>query len=214
MAAGDRTDSIVSQAQYHLASVEQGKLSGLLKNLPPTFFYDKLQQAQTRVAAEFLCIEKKSTTITMTSGVVTEPTGFFRMKQFVLSSTDYCQPVEISVQDYDSLTRAYFTAGQAPQFFFRWAGSMTFYPVPTDATYTMYYYGIPTTTVSTIIDPETPAYFDECLLWYVLKEAADVIGRADLASQYHGKYERSREDIMGMWRRTKTESTAIMFRDI
>lgn len=205
MAAGDRTDSIVSQAQFHLASAEQGKLSALVNALPPSFFYDKLNQAQTRLASELLCIEKTTTTLATVSGVAAEPSGFYRAHLLVAPSGEWLQLSEVTVSDYDLLTRNVIgTAEQTPLYYKRWAGSITFWPTPADGNHTMHYYGIPTTTPSTSVDPETPPYMDEMLLWMILKEAAVVMGGLELAAFYERKYANEFSDVMKQWRRTKT----------
>lgn len=210
MAAGDRTDLIVSQAQLHLASADQGKLAALVEALPPAFFYDKLKQAETKLAVELLCIEKTTTTLATVSGVASEPSGFYRAHLLEAPSGEWLQLNEVTVGDFDLLTRNVIgTAEQTPLYYKRWAGSITLWPTPSDGNHTMHYYGIPTTTPSTTVDPETPSYMDEMLLWMMLKEAAVVVGNNELAVFYERKYANELSDTMKAWRRTKTVSYGI-----
>jgi len=210
----DRTGALVSQIQFHLATFDQGRLEQVLKLLPEAIIYDKLQRGQEHLAQDLLCIEKKKTDLSVSSGAATEPTGFYRMKQLVLPSTQYCQPIEIDVQDHDRLTRNYFTAGQKPQFYFRWNGTITLYPTPSDGTYTMYYYGVPTTQVSQSQNPETPQILDEALLYFGIKECAPVAGRLDLVPAYEQKYVVEKERAERAWGRTKTLDTSIVYHDV
>jgi len=210
----DRTGLLISQVQVTLATFDQKKLSEILKLVPEKFIYDKLQRAQEHLAQEFLCIEKSDATLTMTSGVITEPTGFYRIKQIVLPSGQYVQPVEVDIEVYDQLTRTYFTAGQEPTFYKRWGGSITFFPTPSDGTYTMHYYGVPTTQIAQSQNPETPQILDEALFYFAMKECAPAVGRLDLVPLYEGKYMAEKSRSLGSWQRAKTINYAVEYQDI
>lgn len=205
-----RSAKIVSQTQFHLATFDQTKLSEVVKKIPVDLIYAKLQQGQVQAAADLLCVEKSTTTLATTSGVATEPTGFYRAKQIQLATGLTLQLVELSVEDYDLLIRNLLgSTEQTPQYFKRWGGSMTFYPAPADGNHTMFYYGTPTTTASSTVSPETPEYLDDLLLFYVIKEMAPVAGRLDLIPVYEQKFQAEMNDAMRRFRRTKTQALMI-----
>ena len=211
--ATDRITKLRSQIQLYLGTMNGNGLSNVMENLPSQIVYDVIQRGQTVLAEEFLCIEK-STTVTFTSSVGSEPSGFYRLKQLVLGSGESLQPVEIDVQEYDQLTRSIYAAGIRPFTYFRWNGSITIYPSITDGSYTIYYYGTPTTTVAVAVNPETPAYMDEALLYFALKELSQIAERPDLVMLYEGKWEVERERVRGSWMRSKSIRNVIHYHDL
>lgn len=200
----NRTGKILSKVHYILATYDQGKLTDLLNNLPIQFVLDVLQNGQTRLAADLLCIEK-SGTLTTVSGVASEPTGFYRAKLVKLPTGQWLQLNEVSVPDFDLLERNVIgTAEQTPLYYKRWAGSITLWPTPADTSYTFYYYGVPSTTVSSSVEPETPTYMDDALCFWTVKELSAVVNRMDLMGAYEAKFTAETERAMRMWRGTKT----------
>ena len=209
-----RSGALYGKVQFILGTMEQGSLKKVINLLPPALIYEMLDKGQHRLATELLCLEKTTASLTVTSGVATEPTGFYRIKQIVLDSSESYQPVEVSVQDFDILYRSLLTSAQTPLYYKRWAGSITFFPTPSDDTYTMHYYGRPTTSIAVATEPEVPAYMDDCILYYAVKELAPIAGRLDLLAPYTGLYNQEMDRCMRMWRRTKTEAGSIQYHDV
>lgn len=198
-----RSGKLLSKVQWYLAGMDQGKLADVLKLLPEQFIFDELNRAQSMLAEDLLCIET-SASVTFTSGVGAEPTGFYRMKQLKLSTSQLLQPIEVSGEQYDDIIRTYTSGGQTPTWYWRWGGNITLFPVPATGSYTVYYYGVPTTTIAQATEPQIPAYMDEAMLFYAVKELAVVAGRNDLVPLCEGKYARELDRIKLAWRRTKT----------
>jgi hypothetical protein len=209
-----RSGALFGKVQFILGTADQSNLKRIINTVPPALIYEFLDKGQHRLATELLCIEKTTAALTVTSGVASEPTGFFRVKQIVLATSENYQPVEVSVQDYDMLTRSFLTSAQTPLYYKRWAGSITFFPTPSDGTYTMHYYGRPTTAIAQAVEPEVPAYMDDCLLYYAVKELAPVANRPDLIPTYNAYYAQEMERVMRSWRRTKTEAGVINYHDV
>lgn len=203
MPTGDRSKTILTRVQAAVAGLDQGSLSLLQKTVTPTQIFDLAQEAQRRLATELLCLEKDAT-VTFTSGVGAEPTGFYRLKQIQLPTTQTWQPTEVSAEQYDDLLRGYFSGGQTPAWFWRWNGSIRLFPVPATGDYTVYYYGIPTTTISVSVDPETPSYMDDALMFYAIRELAVAAGKNDLVGFYGKMFESERDRLQGMWRKSKS----------
>ena len=204
-----RTDKLFSQCQLTLATVGETKLKDVINYLPEAVIYDKLDEAQHQIASDLLCIEK-SGTLTMSSGSASEPSGFYRLKQIVLPTSQTVQPIEVTASEYDDIIRKYTTnTGQSPIFYWRWAGSIKTYPNLSDGSYTVYYFGVPTTTIAYGTEPETPTYMDRALLFWAVKECAMMVGRADLATMYDERYDRERSSCLKRWRGTKTPQLVI-----
>jgi hypothetical protein len=183
--------------------MNQSELNGVATLIPQLAIFDVAQEGQKRLAADFLCIEK-SASVTFTSGSGAEPTGFYRLKQIKLPTTQVWQPTEVTGEQYDDLLRGYFSGGQTPSWYWRWGGNILLYPVPSTGSYTVYYYGLPTTTISTSVDPETPSYMDEALIFWTVKELADGAGKKDMIGLYEGKYRAELERLRDVYRRSKT----------
>jgi hypothetical protein len=207
MATGDRTDKITDRVQL-LLGLKDFKLADV--NV-----YGQIDDAQRRLCEELLCLEKSTAALAFTSGAASEPSGFYKIKQLVLSSTAVYQPTEVSVEDYDAITRQSPTTGfQTGEFYKRWGGTITTYPALSNGNYTMYYYGIPTTNVTTSVDPETPAILDKCIEYLVATELAPYVGKQDLIAGFGIAYSQELERVRHSWSRTKPSGYNVVYHDV
>ena len=185
--------------------------------------YDSLNDVQTQVAQRLLCIEK-SGTLTVTSGVASVPTGFFRLKRIVMPDGTAIFPQEIDVQEYDTFEHLLFTnIANTVQYYKIWNSQITFFPTPANTTYTVFYYGIPTTTIvgtptsASEVEPELPSYMDECLRYGAL---SDLLAQSNddkslaKASYYKQQYDEELSRLEKTWRKTKTVSNQIYYSDV
>jgi hypothetical protein len=207
MADGDRTKKIRDRIQL-LLGIDDYRLANV--NV-----YGQIDDAQRFLCEETLCREKKTTSLAFTSGAASEPSGFYKIKQIVLSSTANYQPTEISVPEYDAISRLSPTVGmQAGEYYFRWGGTITTYPAVSDGNYTMYYYGIPTTNVAAGTDPETPAIFDRTLEYLAARDLAPVVGRLDLVSNLSRLFAEELDRAKHSFARTKISGYQIQYHDV
>ena len=211
MAAGDRTKKIVGRVWAIIA--DGGP------NIPApvdreSLIHGAINDFQRRIAEEALCVET-SANLTVSSGTTSEPSGFFRFKLIALPSGQTLQVEELDLTEYDYITRYSPTSfPQSPIYFKRWAGTLTFYPTPSNATYTGYYWKIPSTDVSTSVDPETPAIFDKAIEYGVLSDIAALVRKPDLIKIYHPLFLEELERVKSSWRRTKRGSYDIYYHDL
>jgi len=211
MATGDRTKQILGKVEFALAGLNSDGLSGLLQRVPESLFLDTMGDIAYRLCEDTLCLEKSTASLTVASSTVAEPSGFYRGKLIVMPSGYSFQLKELSINDFDLLGRPLSAvAGQTPLYYKRFAGSLTFYPTITSATYTMYYYGVPTTTPSGAVDPETPQFMDKCIEYGTIAELAAMIGNTNLYTIYLDKYERERQRAMQSHRRRHTVNYTIV----
>ena len=125
------------------------------------------------------------------------------------------QVEEVSIEEYDYITRSItFPAPQKPLYFKRWNGTFTFYPTPSDNSYTLFFWKIPTTNMSSSVDPETPAVFDPVLEYMSVSKLAPFVGKFDLVPIYDGLYRREMDHAVESRRRTKRSSHSIYYHDL
>lgn len=204
-----RTGRLFSQVQVILGSVDPANLKRVFNILPAQLIYDKLDEGQVRLASDLLCLEK-SATLTVTSGTTTEPTGFYRAKLLKLPTGQWLQLEEVDIDNFDLLERNVIgTAEQTPLYFKRWNGTITFWPSPGSASYTLYYYGIPTTSIEQAVEPEVPAYMDQAILYWAVKELAPIANRTDLIVPYSTMWEQENFKLISRKTRTKTAAVQI-----
>jgi hypothetical protein len=213
MAAGDRTDGIFGRVQLTLGTLDWKKLALIVKNIPNQLIYDLIDQAQQRIAEDTLCIEKSTTTLAVSSGVASEPTGFFRIKLLLAPSGKTCQLQEVDPVEWDFWNRATSVTAQTPSIYKRYGGSITFWPTPDDGNYSLLYFGTPTTNVTTAIDPETPVLFDKAIEYAVVRDGAAIVGRVDLVPIYATLYQQELARIKERYRAKFTDSTEITYHE-
>ena len=205
--AGERTKKMLDRIQMLLGLTDQVKI-------PPTTILGFMDDAQSEIAETTLSVES-SASLTVAASATTEPTGFYRMKLIALASGTLIQPEEISVNDYDAMTRYTFSPpASVGMYFKRWNGTITFYPTLSAGTYTCYFYKTPSTNCSTSVDPETPARFDPSVEYYSIYHLAPFVGKLDLVSLYKGLYDASLKDAIQSQRRTKPGIYQIAFHDV
>lgn len=196
-----RTPRIASQVQFHLAGMDKAELEKVTKLLPLTVIHDQIQRAQTILAEETLCLESTGT-LTVSSNSATQPTDFYRLKLIRMPSLQWYQAQEIDVGEWDQISRLIkFAVGT--QWYYRWNGTIKFYYNLADGSYDVYYYALPSTTVSTSVDPVVPAYMDNALTLFAVKELLPIAGKADRAGFYEAKYREEMERVMRSYRRSK-----------
>lgn len=194
----------------------------LRKEIAPSKIFAVATEVSKTIAEEFTCIESSvslpivantaSYDLTTISG---STTGFFRLKLIAPPTTSNTKFTEFDSDSFDNLERYSSTTIQAyDQYFKIWDDTIKFYPTPTSsATYTIYYYKIPTTTISTSVSPETPQQFDNAIILGTLEEllASDF---GDLSDKYSMKYMQSKSECFLNWRNTKTTSHNVVYRDV
>jgi hypothetical protein len=191
-------------------------LLGVTSNdkIPLTTIYGYMDDAQSEIAETALCIES-SDSMTVTGNVATEPTGFYRMKLIELGTGTLIQPAEVSVTDYDLMTKVTFASTILRGMFFkRWGGSLKFYPTLDNGTYTCYFYKSPSTNVSAICSPETPARYDPAIEAYAVYHLAPFVGKEALVPLYKSVYESQLKDAITSQRRTKPGHYSIQYHDV
>ena len=200
--------------QYTIGSASEVKLKDVQDYLPRQLIYDKLDEAQVALATDLLCVEK-SATLTVSSSSANVPSGFFRAKFIVLPSGQVQELVEVSIDEFDHLDRSLLQiAYQTPLFFKKWNGVLTFFPDVSSASYTFYYYGIPTTSIANGTEPETTEYLDRCLIFWAVKELAPIVNRPDLVPTYEQRYASEKSIALRRWQRTKSNTSRIVYHDV
>lgn len=179
--------------------------------------YDSLNDIQEQICQRLFCLEKTGT-LTVTSGSATVPTGFFRLKRIVMPDGTAIFPQEIDVQEYDTFDHLLFTnIANTVQYYKIWNSTITFFPTPVNTTYTVYYYGLPTTDIATAVEPEIPSYMDDALRLGACADCLAQIG--DDASLKKSMYWKEQFDdemyrLERTWRATKTTSNQIYYSDV
>jgi len=216
----NRIGRITDQTTLILAGFLGRKIDKVMDVIPSALVYDTIQRGQEYLAEETLCLEK-SASLTFSSGSVAEPTGFYRMNFIVLSSTVSLQPIEIDVEEKDRLSRTLTAlessngvANPGDSYFYRYGGSIYTWPALTDGSYTTYYWGRPTTTVSTSVLPETPAYMDTALIYWAVKEIAPMVRQGQLQKIYMEKFMREFARIQAVTSRTITVDRTMTVSDL
>jgi hypothetical protein len=185
---GNRSKSIFSQIQLILAGGIKN-LKEVLLQIPEDLIYDLIGDSAMNIAQDTLCLEKLLT-VNVTDSEIQEPDGFFRPKLIQISSNLSMQLVELDVEDFDALSRYTFAGtAQTPLYFKRWNGVITLNPTVASGDYPIYYWAIPTTEPSRTVDPETPIYMDNAIVYKCVAELAPIIGKMDLVNLYTKKYE-------------------------
>lgn len=180
-------------------------------------------EVSRQLAEEFMCVETSfslsvvantaSYDLTTNGG---SATGFFRMKLIAAPLTSNARFVEMGVDDFDVQERYSNTSSAAAydQYYKIWNNTLKFYPTPTSsATYTIYHYKTPTTTISTSVTPETPAQFDDAIVFGTLEELLSVY-LSDASDKFSLKYYSAKSEAFLRWRDTKTTSYNIVYSDI
>lgn len=179
--------------------------------------YDSLNDIQDQICQRLLCLEK-SGTLTVASGVATVPTGFFRLKRIVMPDGTAIFPQEVDVEQFDTMQHLLFTNyANTVQYYKIWNSQITFFPTPTNTTYTVYYYGLPTTDIATAVEPEVPSYMDDCLRFGTTADMLVQIGDEKAlakASYWKQLFDEEMKRLMEVWRRTKTVSNQIYYQDV
>ena len=179
--------------------------------------YDSLNDVQDQLCQRLLCLEK-SGTLTVTSGVASVPTGFFRLKRIVMPDGTAIFPQEVDVQQFDTMQHLLFTNyANTVQYYKIWNDQITFFPTPTNTTYTVYYYGLPTTEIAIAVEPEVPSYMDDCLRFGCTADMLAQIGDEKAlakANYWKNLYDEEMKRLMEVWRRTKTVSNQIYYQDV
>lgn len=207
---GDRSKNILGKTLLTLTG-NIDKSSKATFKIPESAIYDIIGDYATKIAQELYCLETSSV-LTVTSSATSEPTGFLKLKQIVLGTDLYIQPVELDVSDYDILTRnSYVDPVQTPLYYKRWAGTITFFPAVASDSYTTYWYTLPTTVPSSTVDPETPAQYDKAIEYGVISEVAIMAGRNDIADRYNERYLRELDTIAINRSRTDTVPLEILY---
>lgn len=203
MAAGDRTKKIFERVRL-FTGIEN------IDKIPDSLIYFTIDDFQKKLAEETLSIES-SANLSIISGVVAEPVGFYRLKFIQIAGTAIkLIPKEITLEEYDLLNRYYLgLAGSLTQYFFkRWGGTLTFYPSPGTVGWTGYYYKLPSTNVSISIDPETPARYDKVLEYGTIADLSPLAGREP--TYYLARFEKELDDAKASQARTKTRPLEII----
>jgi len=216
----NRSGRITDQVTLILAGFLGRRIDKMLDVVPSALVYDTIQRGQEYLAEETLCIEK-SASLAFTDGSVAEPTGFYRMNFIQLSATVAIQPIEIDVEEKDRLSRVLTAlessngvANPADNYFYRYGGTIYTWPALADGSYTTYYWGRPSTTVSTSVVPETPDYMDTALIYWAVKELAPVVRQGKLAGDYMLKFERELSRVATVRSRSLTVDHATLVHDL
>lgn len=216
----NRTSRITDQATIILSGYGGKGLRRVMDAIPAELTYRVLQRGQEYLAEETLCIEK-SATLTLSGGSATEPSGFFRMNFIALPSTMPYQMTEIDIREKERLARVLNvdnpvtgSIAEKYKFFYRYGGTIYTWPALTDGSYTMYYWGTPTTTVDQDTNPETPARMDRALVYWLVREMADMLRDSALAEQYDGLFREQLEGSANTQADTKTEDLSVITHDI
>jgi len=161
---------------------------------------------------------EKSGTLTVASGSASVPTGFFRLKRIVMPDGTAIFPQEIDVQQFDTMQHLLFTnLANTVQYYKIWNGTITFLPTPANGSYTFYYYGLPTTDIATAVEPEIPAYMDDCLRLGALADVMMQINSKEAiakAGLYKRLYDEEYDRLLRTWRATKTTSNTVVYQDV
>lgn len=205
MAAGDRTTGILGRVRLR---------TGLdTKKYPDSLIYSTIGLAAQELAERILCLEQSGTITIDANGDASTPAGFYRLKQIVMPTNVRFQPTELDPQRFDLVKRQLFSAATTyVQWYKIWGNGATisFYPVPAIATWTILYYGLPTTTPSASVDPETPARMDRMIEYYVCSDILPI----DQSVPFRALYNQELEREFLSQRRTKTVNNQISYIDI
>lgn len=188
------------------------------ERVPKTLIFDSINDTQKQIAQRLLCLEGSGNITTDANGAASLPSGFFRLKRLVLSDNNQIFPKEVDVENYDILQHLLFSnISTTIQYYKIWDGSITLFPNPGINTYTMFFYALPTTTISASVDPEVPDYMDDCLRFGALsdlwnyKEGEEAI----LLAQYWKRlFDEEMDRLEQMWRKTKTVFNTIQYHDV
>jgi len=210
MAAGDRSKKIKDRIKL---------ITGISNTeMPDSMIYSIADTIVERIAEETLSIQRNDT-LAITSGVASEPTGLFRIKIVVMPSSTYLQPIEVDAITFDEYSRVSpVSSSFIPKIYKRWIDTsgikkLTFFPSET-ATYSILYYAIPTTNISSSIDPETPTKYDNLIYYGVLSELLPIKGKLDIATYDRGLFINELETSKNLQRKEKSTTNLISFYDI
>jgi len=210
-----RIAHITDQAVMVLSKFSYRPVNLTLDVIPADLTYATTQRGQEYLAEETLCIDK-SATLTFSSGVASEPAGFFRMNYITLDSSIIRGAIEIDITEKDRLSKTLsnndseeIDANPRQNYFYRYGGSIYTWPALDDGSYEVHYWGRPTTTVDENTNPETPPYMDTALIYWTVKELAPVVRQPELGGQYEEMFEVELAEIMSKQSRTITHDMTI-----
>lgn len=187
------------------------------KESPNKLIYSVMTSIERKLAEETLCLES-SDTIAVSSGTATydEPSNFYRLKLISLPSGQTFTPEEIDKVALDNLQRNSWTVtAQRPYYFNRWEGQITFYPSPNaSATYTVYYFRVPSYELGESVDPETPSYMDTALEYGTLADLLPLTGKFKEGDYFRGKFELELQRAISSRRRTQKGIYSISYHDV
>ncbi len=207
----------LSRSQSLIARIKTiGETGGLkFDNMHVTndHIYRLADMIQQRLAEDYLCIES-SFSLSVVANTSTydlttnggSATGFFRMKILSPPVGTTVLPVEIDLPFAEEITRsALSTTGFQVLYYRIWNGQLKIIPTPTSsATWTVWYYKTPTTEISSSTAPETPAVFDNSIVYGVLSELSPIMT---------GKYEIEAKRALNGWRAKHSTDIQIQYQD-
>jgi hypothetical protein len=172
--------------------------------------YKVATDVSRRIAEETLSIETSDTlSITASETDYDEPSGFYRLKALHTPGSTLFGTQEVDRSELDTIEQNTPNLGGGTICFARWGGQMRFYPQPSAGTYTLYYYGLPTSTMSSSSEPETPSYQDDLIFYGLMCEILPLVGKFDMVQYYESKYGQEFQRCLNSHRRTKTTSLEI-----
>jgi hypothetical protein len=144
------------------------------------------------------------------SSISNTTTGFYRIN-FIELTTGYTQ--DLKQVNRGMLKWLKLNGGDpktVPTHFSVYDNSVEFWGTPDKAgTYTVHYYKVPTTTISALVNPETPERFDPIIKYGTICELAPMIGKYDLATYYENKLKEEMQGGTGKQELTKSQFNKI-----
>lgn len=175
------------------------------------------------IAESFMCVES-SLSLSIVANTATydlttsggNPTGWYRLKYLAAPSTDRTTVLEKDKGEFDFFKRYTRVSTGLPIWYINiWGGTLEFYPTPTaSATWTLFFYKSPTTTISKTVAPETPSAFDTAIVYGTIAELAPLLGKTDVAEFYAGLYEAEKMRGLNAWRGQRSEPQQIIYQDV
>ena len=180
--------------------------------------FDSLNDTQDQICQRLFCLEKSATITTDINGTASVPTGFLRLKRIVMPDGTQIFPKELDVMEFDLLQHLLFTnISNTIQYYKIWNGVITLFPTPSIQSYTMYYYGLPTTDISASVEPEVPYWMDDCIRFGCTADMLVQLGdekSLPKAQYWKQLYDEEVKRLLEVWRGTKTVSNVISYQDV
>ena len=188
-----------------------------IDKIPDKLVFNIMTDVSRRLAEETLCIEQ-SEDLTVVAGteLYDEPDGFYRMKHLKVPSGALLVLQESEIDEINTIrTDIPNSFAQAPTYFYRWNGQIGLFPAPQAAgTYTVYYYALPVTELSTSVSPATPYYMDDAIKYGVLAELLPILGKDNQGVMYRQFYEGQLARAVNRHAATKSNSHNILYHDV